>query len=221
MVKIQKRTIRGIIILLMLFASQLSVNYSFAESEDSQEEKVKVSKTIKKDRLWAILTEKVVDGKLELQRYALPANLSEEDLQRMPIKDQTSGWVYVNYKAFHSGIVLFDGKASKVGDNLWKISGKNELNLEERKFDLEISGKSNDSHGVIHGIASDEDLSYRVIFSGKITETGEENEFAISFLISGLKNIETEQNIKLLQIGELSINSEESNSFIQEFRNSI
>ncbi|BDQ31938.1 hypothetical protein [Nitrosopumilus zosterae] len=221
MVKIQKRTIRGIIILLMLFASPLSVNYSFAESEDSQEEKVKVSKTIKKDRLWAILTEKVVDGKLELQRYALPANLSEEDLQRMPIKDQTSGWAYVNYKAFHSGIVLFDGKASKVGDNLWKISGKSELNLEERKFDLEISGKSNDSHDVIHEIVSDEDFSYKVIFSGKITETDEENEFAISFLISGLKNIETEQNIKLLQIGELSINSEESNSFTQEFRNSI
>lgn len=205
----------------MLFASPLSVNYSFAESEDSQEEKVKVSKTIKKDRLWAILTEKVVDGKLELQRYALPANLSEEDLQRMPTKDQTSGWAYVNYKAFHSGIVLFDGKASKVGDNLWKISEKSELNLEERKFDLEISGKSNDSHDVIHRIVSDEDLSYRVIFSGKITETDEENEFAISFLISGLKNIETEQNIKLLQIGELSINSEESNSFTQEFRNSI
>ncbi|GBH35017.1 hypothetical protein NZNM25_18080 [Nitrosopumilus zosterae] len=205
----------------MLFASPLSVNYSFAESEDSQEEKVKVSKTIKKDRLWAILTEKVVDGKLELQRYALPANLSEEDLQRMPIKDQTSGWAYVNYKAFHSGIVLFDGKASKVGDNLWKISGKSELNLEERKFDLEISGKSNDSHDVIHEIVSDEDFSYKVIFSGKITETDEENEFAISFLISGLKNIETEQNIKLLQIGELSINSEESNSFTQEFRNSI
>jgi hypothetical protein len=221
MVKIQKRTIRGIIILLMLFASPLSVNYSFAESEDSQEEKVKISKTIKKDRLWAILTEKVVDGKLELQRYALPTNLSEEDLQRMPIEDQTSGWAYVNYKAFHSGIVLFDGKASKVGENLWEISGKSELNLEERKFDLEISGKSNGSHDVMHGIASDGDLSYRVIFSGKITETDEENEFAISFLISGLKNIETEQNIKLLQIGELSINSEESNSFTQEFRNSI
>ena len=33
---------------------------------------------------------------------------------------QTSGWAYVNYKAYNSGIVLFDGKASKVGDNLWR-----------------------------------------------------------------------------------------------------
>jgi len=89
------------------------------------------------------------------------------------------------------------------------------LNLEEKEFNLELSRKSNDSHVVMHEIDSDKDLSYRVIFSGKIAETGEENVFAISFMISGLKNPETEQNIKLLQIGELSINSEKSNGFNQ------
>jgi len=218
MIKPKKNTIGGIIILLMLFTSSLSVSYSFAESEENEIDMVKVSKNLKKDVLWTILTEKVVDGKLELQHYALPLDLSEEDMQRMlSFEDQTSGWAYVNYKAYHSGIVLFDGKASKVGENLWDISINGMLNLEERVSDLELSGKSNDSHVVMHGTVSDEDLSYRVIFSGKIVETDEEN-VASSFIISGL-NSETEQNIKILHIGELSINSEKSNGFNQEFRN--
>ncbi|QLH05678.1 hypothetical protein [Nitrosopumilus ureiphilus] len=222
MVKPRKRTIGGIIILLMLFASPLSVSYSFAESQESQEEKVKISKNVKKERLWAILTEKVVDGKLELQHYALPTDVSEEDMKRLlSFEDQTSSWIYVNYKAYNSGIVLFDGKASKVEENLWEITANGVLNLEEKEFDLELSGKSNGSHVIMHGTASDEDLSYRVIFSGKIAETDEENVFAISFVISGLKNPETEQNFKLLQIGELSTNSEKSSGFNQEFRNSI
>ena len=37
MIKPRKRTIGGILVLLMLFASPLSVNYSFAESQESQE----------------------------------------------------------------------------------------------------------------------------------------------------------------------------------------
>ncbi|MDH3312618.1 MAG: hypothetical protein OEM28_05645 [Nitrosopumilus sp.] len=80
MVKPRKRTIKGILILLMLLASTLSVNYSFAESQESQEEKIKISKNVKKDRLWTILTEKVIDGKLKLQHYVLPTDVSEEDM---------------------------------------------------------------------------------------------------------------------------------------------
>ncbi len=69
--------------------------------------------------------------------------------------------------------------------------------------------------------ASDEDLSYRVVFSGKVSETDEENVIAISFMNSGLKNPEIDQNIKFLQIGELTIKSEKSINSNQEFRNSI
>jgi len=134
---------------------------------------------------------------------------------------QTSGWAYVNTKAYHSGIVLFDGKASKVGENLWEITTNGMLTLEERQFDLELSGKSNGSHVVMHGTALDEDLSYKIIFSGKITETDEENIFAISFMNSGIKNPEIGQNIKFLQIGELTIDSGKSIVSNQEFRNSI
>ena len=61
---------------------------------------------------------------------------------------------------------------------------------------MELSEKSNDSHVVMHG-AIDKDLSYRVIFSGKIAET-DEDVFAIYFMIFGLKNTETEQNFNLL-----------------------
>ena len=222
MIKPRKRTIGGILVLLMLFASPLSVNYSFAESQESQEEKAKISKNVKKERLWAILTEKVVDGKLELQHYALSTDISEGDIGKLlSFEDQISSWAYVNYNAYHSGIVLFDGKISKIGENLWKITANNVLNLEEKELDLELNRKSNDSHVEMHGAASDEDLSYKVIFSGKIAETGEEDVFDIYFVISGLKNLEAEQNFNFLQIGEFSINSEKSSDFNQEFRNSI
>ena len=132
---------------------------------------------------------------------------------------ETSGWAYVNYKAYQSGIVLFDGKASKIGDNLWKISSNGTLNLEERQFDLKLSGKSNGSHVKLHGMASEGNLNYKIIFSGKFVETEDQNIYAISIVNSSLKNVETDQTIKLDHIGELTINSEKSNS-IQEFRKS-
>jgi hypothetical protein len=151
----------------------------------------------------------------------LPDDTTEEDMQRMlSFEGQTSGWAYVNYKAYHSGIVLFDGKASKVGENLWEISTNSVSILEERQSDLESGGKSNDSHVMTHGTASNEDLSYRVIFSGKIAETDEESVVAISFMNLGIKNPEISQNIKFLQIGELT-NSEKSIGSNHEFRNSI
>ena len=210
MIKSHNRTIGVIAILLMLGASPLSVTYSFADIEDNQEE-----------RLGAILTEKVVNGKLQVRHYALPDDTTEEDMQRMlSFEGQTSGWAYVNYKAYHSGIVLFDGKASKVGENLWEISTNGVSILGERQSDLESSGKSNDSHVVMYETASDEDLSYRVVFSGKVTETDEENVIAMSFMNSG-PNPEISQNIKFLQIGELTIKSEKSINSNQEFRNSI
>ncbi len=226
MVKFQNRTIGVIAILLMLSASPLSVTYSFADIEDGQEEEKaqnnrKAEKSTQKVRLGVILTEKVVNGKLEVRHYALPDDTTEEDMRRtLSFEGQTLGWAYVNYKAYHSGILLFDGKASKVGENLWGISTNGVSILGERQSDLESSGKSNDSHVVVYETASDEDLSYRVVFSGKVSETDEENVIAMSFMNSGL-NSEIDQNIKFLQIGELTIKSEKSINSNQEFRNSI
>lgn len=226
MVKPQKRTIGVIAILLMLGASPLSVTYSFAEMEDKQgktgQNNPNTEKNSKKERLEAILTEKIVNGKLEVRHYALPDDISEKDMQRMlSFEGQTSGWAYVNVKAYHSGIILFDGKASKVGENLWEISTNGILTLGERQFDLELSGKSKDSHVVMNETTSGEELNYRVIFSGKVSETDEKNVFAISVMNSGLKNPEMGQNIKILHIGELITNSEKSIGADQEFRNSV
>jgi len=186
MVKSQIRNIGAIVILLMLAASPLSVTYSFAENRDEIEEN---------KELRTILTEKVVDGKLKVQHYAIPDEISEADLQRMLSFDGQISWAFVNYKAYNTGIVLFDGKASKVGENLWEIS--------------------------IDDNISEEDLSYKVVFSGKITETDEENVFAVSIMNSMIKYPETAQNVRLLQIGESVVNSEKSIGSNQEFRNLI
>jgi len=181
MVKSQIRIIGALVILLMLGASPISVIYSFAENEDETGE------------LRVILTEKVVDGKLEVRQYALPEEISEGDLKRMLSFDGQISWAYVNYKMYQSGIVLFDGKASKISENLWGISVENE---------------------------SAENLSFKIVFSGKMGETGEENEFVISLMNSIIKNPETVKNIKLLQIGESVMSAERTNGSNQEFRNS-
>ncbi len=70
MVKTQIRIIGALAILLMLGASPLSVTYAFAENEGKQ---------IENRELKAILTEKMVDGKLEVYQYVLPEEISEEN----------------------------------------------------------------------------------------------------------------------------------------------
>ncbi len=58
MVKTQHKTIGVIAVLLMLSASPLSVTYAFADTEQDKPE----TESAKKEKLGAILTEKVVDG---------------------------------------------------------------------------------------------------------------------------------------------------------------
>ena len=189
MKKSHNRTIGVIAVFLMLGASPLSVTYSFADIQDNQ-----------KERIGVILTEEVVNGKLQVRHYALPDDITEDDIQRrLSFEGQPSSWAYVNYQAYHSGIVIFDGKASKVGENLWEIS----------------------TNDVMDKTVSDENFSYRVVFSGKAVEIDEENVIAISFMNYSLKNPEMGQNIKFLQIGELTIKSEKSINSNQEFRNSV
>ncbi len=205
----------------MLFSSTLSVNYSFAESEEIQKEKnnLENSEKIRKDRLWTILTEKVVNGKLEVQHYALPSNISEEDMHReLSLDGQTTGWAYVNYKGYHSGIVLFDGKASKVGENLWEISSNDILNFRENQFDSQLNGVSNK---VIQESALDEELNFRIIFTGKLAETNQEDVLSLYFTILGLKNTTTVQNLNFLPIGIMSDFSEKVIDSNQGFENSV
>ncbi len=84
----------------MLSTSPLSITYSFADLNDYQNSRLRI-----------ILTEKLVNGKLKVQHYALLDDFSGDDIQRMSLfEDQTPDLAYVNYKTFHSGIVIFDGK---------------------------------------------------------------------------------------------------------------
>ena len=98
----------------------------------------------------------------------------------------------MNYESYNKGIVLFDGKASKLGESLLEISRDKDI--------------------------LDDNVSFQVIFSGKTTESDEKNVFTVSLMSSVIKNPETTQNLKLLQIGESIINSIDSN---QEYRNSV
>ena len=169
----------------MLGASPISITYSFAENESNK---------IENEEFKTILTEKVVDGKLQVRQYTLPEDFSETDLKRMLSFEGQISWAYVNYKMYQSGIVLFDGKVSKIGENLWEISVENDSN---------------------------EELSYKIVFSGKNPKTEEENGFAISFMNNIIKNLETAQNSRLMQSEESFINPEKSVSYNQEFKNSI
>ena len=198
MLKPKKRTIGAIAILMMLSASPLSVTYSFADIESNQESAEE--DISEKDELGLILTEKVVDGKLKVQHYELPDDATEEDMRRIiSTEGGISGWAYVNYKAYHSGIVLFDGKASKVGENLWKISSNLILNSGGRTFDTELSKESTNFH-ITERNTTEEDVIYRVIFSGKIGEMDKEHELAVFFMKLGLNNPGMSQNIKSLHI---------------------
>jgi len=45
---------------------------------------------------------------------------------RVSFEGEISSWVYVNYDVYHSGIIIFDGKVSKIGEtdgeNIFAIS---------------------------------------------------------------------------------------------------
>jgi hypothetical protein len=141
----------------------------------------------------------------------MPDAISAEDLQRMlSLEGRILDWGYVNHKGYNSGIVLFDGKASRIGESLWEISRNGIPYLEEVQMNTQLDEKFSDSQIMLLGTALEKDLSYKVIFSGKIAETNEENVLAISFMNSDLKNLETAQKVKFLQVGDLSINSEKS-----------
>jgi len=207
----------------MLASSPLSITYSFGEDNQVENEKdtQKIEKILKKGRLSVILTEKIVNGRLEVQHYSVPEGLSEEDKQRMiSFVGETSGWAYVNYKAYHAGIILFDGKATKVGENIWQISTNDMLKAGDSEFNLQFSEKYRDLDIEMNGSALDKVLSYKVIFSGKITEMDQEDVLITSFINSGL-NSETSQNIKFSPIIDMTINSEKSIVVNQDFRNSI
>ncbi len=226
MEKNSRKTIRVVAILFMLATAQLAVTYSYAEDEEEMdlvlsEEELKSTKISQKERLGTIVTEKLVNGKLEVKEFALSEDVTRDDMNRILSLEGISGWSLVNSKAYHSGIVLFDGKASKVGENFWKISVNGTLNLSKGELELELIGKSNSSQPEKIENLSKENMDYSIIFSGKMAESDEEDIFAVAFMNSNLKNSESNLDLKLLQFGNSTSESVNSMDCNQKIRNPI
>jgi hypothetical protein len=205
MKKIRNDTFRVVAMLLMLSTAPLGVNYSYAEIEDNLEfEEIQNDPNLPEnahlDKIRTILSEKMVNGKLEVVEIILPKNTADEEINRILSLEGTPGWSFINFQEYHSGIVLFDGKVSKVGERYWKISVHGTLDLSKGALNLHLSGKSDNSDPEIIENSLNENYDYRVIFSGKMEESDKENVFAIAFMNS-TQIPETSQNIKFLQFG--------------------
>ena len=217
--KFQNNTFRVVLLLLMLSTASLGVNYSHAESEENLEFKevqYDLPESPYLEDFRTILTERVVNGELEVMELVLPADTTDKDLQRILSLEDTSGWSYIKHKSYQSGIVLFDGKVSKMGEKYWKISVDGTLNFSKGELDLKLVGKSDRFDTDLVDEPS-KNLDYRVIFSGKMTESGKESAYA---LINLSQNTEINQSSKLLQFGNLSFESVKTLENNQKIRDS-
>lgn len=208
--------------LLMLSAAPLGVSYSYAENEENNGKFETLTKPnepsiYQNEGNLAILTEKIVDGRLETRQFSLPQDVSREDLSRILPIEGTSAWTYVNYKPYHSGIVLFDGKVSKMGDRYWKISVNGTMNLSKGEINLHLSGQSNNSESIKEKFPS-EDLDYRVIFSGKMVESDQEDAMIMAFMNSNFSS-DSGKNIKFPHVENTNSEPGNSNDCYQKVRN--
>ena len=208
MLKINRRLV-GMTVLFMLATSSLSATYSFAEPNHIQEDssaETKMEENCKKSGLGTILTEKIVDGKLEVQQYAFPNTISKEDLRRtMQLDNQTSNWTYV-CNAYNSGIVLFDGKASKLGDNFWRNSS------EFTNYEL-TEWESNNS--TISEKRTVQGYSYKIIFSGN-TEEIQENELFMTLSLELNSEYKNNDNCIMIEEFESDIESNNHNNLAEK-----
>ena len=201
MMKIRKKPVFGIMLLLMLGASPISVTYSFADTsktgqEEGQENQPQIEKNAQNEKINGILTEKIVNGKLEVRHYALPDRILIEDMKRILLSDeQTSSWTYVTHNAYESGIVLFDGKVSKEESKFWTIVSNNPTKFQENPLISELKVNSNDMTELSDKTFSEENFSYKVIFSGNNANMIEENGYVISLMKLGIDSYYEENEI--------------------------
>ena len=208
MIKSQKRNLRtAICIIFMLAASPLTVTYVDADfTNENVEEPIKFStdkvksKQEKKEVLKTILTEKAVDGKLLVHHFEVPEDGTPEEIRKILLSyRETRGWAYVKNKSYNAGIVLFDGKVIKVGERDLKLSSQGTIKR-GKTLESDLSGRAYDSQIILHGNASNNDLRYRIVFSGKIAQIENEDSLAIAFIHAGLKNPEMGSPIKFFQM---------------------
>ncbi len=208
MIKSQKRNLHAVIgIIFMLTTSPLTVTYVDADlANENVEESIKFStdkvksKQEKKQVLKTILTEKAVDGKLLVRHFEVPEDASPDEIRKILLSyGETRGWAYVKNKTYNAGIVLFDGKVIKVGERDLKLSSQGTIKR-GKTLESDLSGRAYDSQIILHGNASNNDLRYRIVLSGKIAQTENEDSLAIAFIHAGLKNPEMGSPIKFFQM---------------------
>ena len=225
MVKSQNQNTRAVLaVMFMLATSPLAVTYAQAEvTEENDQEVSKSVKMTRSEKVKAILAEKIVDGKLQVRQFDIAEDASPDEIRKaLMFEGKTTGWAYVSGKAYNSGIVLFDGKAIKIGERSWDLSSKGEMEVAGRTLDLDLKGKAHGHRVILHGTATNNDLEYRVVLSGNVAQSGEEDIFAIAFVHAGLKNPESGPNIKLFHLGQLAIQSPEGDKpIIDSFRESV
>lgn len=219
------KTRAAIAVICMLAASPLAVTFAQAEVTDGESDS-EVSKSLKmtrSDKVKAILAERIVDGKLQVRQFDVAEDATPDEIRRtLMFEGKTTGWAYVSGKAYNSGIVLFDGKAIKIGERSWDLSSKGEMEVAGRTLDLELKGKAHGQRVILHGTATNDDLEYRIVLSGKVAQSGEDDIFAIAFIHAGLKNPEVGPNIKLLHLGEISVHSNHGDKpTIDSFKESV
>lgn len=176
------KQIFGIFILYILGASPLAITYSYAEMDMGDLKR----DSIQEENWKIIITEKVVNGKLQVKQYTFPKNTSTLDIQRILSLEGENDWVYASHGTYQYGIVLFDGKSSNVDGFSTKI-----LSDEGLEFWNSESFK-------------DKEISYKVIFSGKMVETNVDMNSVISIMNLGWKILQLTQNTELVSFQNLN-----------------
>lgn len=225
MVKSNQNFRTGLMIIFMLAASPLTISHVQADTTNESGlnsiKEIPKSAISQKEKVRTILTERVIDGNLQVRYFEVPENFTGEQIRKaLSFEGETLGWAFVNAKAYNAGIVLFNGKAIKVGENAWGVSSQGTVELGGRHLDLELSGKIREQNVILHGTASNEGLAYKVIFSGKVAQAGEENTFAIAFVNAGLQDTDSGHTVKLFQLGEIQVKSDNQIQ-LDEFRKSF
>ena len=209
MLNLRKRPI-GIMVLLMLATSSLSATYSFAEPSNTQEstsiENQKMD-NCKKGGLRTILTEKIVDGKLEIQQYTIPNLVTKEEIRKiMQIDNKTLNWTLV-CNTYNSGIVLFDGKASNVRDNFWRDS------LEIGKI-VPVEWKELKGETMVTQKETVQDYNYQIIFTTNTDEI-QEIEFFMTLNLEFDPKFQSYEDCALVEVFE-SYNESTIHNYLKE-----
>lgn len=206
MVKSQNHNLRAVIgVIFMLAASPLAVTYVQADitQDDSVESKFEEKKSAR-----TILAERIVDGRLQVRHFEVSEDSTSDEIRRALMFDgETHGWAFVNGKAYNSGIVLFNGKAIKVSEHNWKLSSQGTIEVGGQNLDLDLSGRVTGHNVIMHGTATNDELQFRIILTGNIAQSGEDNTFVIAFIHAGLKDFENNETIKIYQLGQVTFES--------------